>query len=86
MRVHKIFDHLHNQIAHATAKELKAEFSHLVIEASGGITSENITEYMGPHVDVISLSRTTQGYDMLDFSLKIVHEGHDPTNPQVTKA
>jgi len=38
---------------------------------------------MGPNIDVISLSHTTQGYDVVDFSLKILKEGHNPENPLV---
>ena len=28
-------------------------------------------EYFSPHVDVVSRGNLTQGYDVLDFSLKI---------------
>jgi nicotinate-nucleotide pyrophosphorylase (carboxylating) len=45
-----------------------------LIEASGGITKETIADYMGPHVDVISLGSITQGCPFVDFSLKIVKE------------
>ncbi|KAI8869539.1 nicotinate-nucleotide diphosphorylase [Ramicandelaber brevisporus] len=42
-----------------------------LIEASGGITKENIVEYFGPHVDIISLGALSQGVPHVDFSLKI---------------
>lgn len=63
-----------------SAAELKAEFPKLLIEASGGITEENIAQYCDKNVDVVSLSRLTQGYDVVDFSLKIRKDGVDPRN------
>lgn len=62
---------------------MKDAFPHVVIESSGGISEETIEDFMGPHVDVISLSRVTQGYDVVDFSFKIQKRGHDPANPLV---
>ncbi|RLN55030.1 hypothetical protein BBJ28_00009030 [Nothophytophthora sp. Chile5] len=55
----------------ATAAELKTQFPHLLIEASGGITSETMGLYLSPHVDIVSQGKLTQGYPCLDFSLKI---------------
>ena len=43
----------------------------MVIEASGGITMDNIKGYMNQHVDVISQGALTQGYSVLDFSMKL---------------
>ena len=63
-----------------SAATLKSEFPKLIIESSGGITEENITHYCDKNVDVISLSKLTQGYDVVDFSLKIRKEGIDPRN------
>lgn len=59
---------------------LKEKFPKLIIEASGGITEDNISQYCDKNVDVISLSRLTQGYDTVDFSLKVRKEGIDPRN------
>ncbi|XP_074656366.1 nicotinate-nucleotide pyrophosphorylase [carboxylating]-like [Tubulanus polymorphus] len=70
---------------HETAKVLKSKYPHTIIEASGGVTEQTIAGYMGPHVDVISLSKTTQGYQTIDFSFKILKDGKDPHNPLVTK-
>ncbi|POM63623.1 Nicotinate-nucleotide pyrophosphorylase [Phytophthora palmivora] len=55
----------------ATAAELKKQFPHLLIEASGGITPETLGLYVSPDVDVVSQGKLTQGYPCLDFSLKI---------------
>ena len=57
----------------ADARDLKAEFPHLLIEASGGITVDTMAEYLSEHVDILSQGKLTQGYSCLDFSLKIVH-------------
>ena len=63
---------------------LKTEFPHLTIEASGGIKKETLCNYCIPTVDVVSLSKTTQGYGCVNFSLKLCKEGHNPHNPKVT--
>lgn len=63
--------------------KLKAHFSHLLIEVSGGITQDTLSLYFSNHIDVISMSRLTQGYDCVDFSMKIAKEGRDVTNPTV---
>ena len=49
----------------------KAEHPHVLVEASGGITIDNIKGYLSPHVDVISQGALTQGYAVLDFSMKL---------------
>jgi len=53
------------------AESLKSNHPHVLIEASGGITMATMHTYMSPHVDIISRGNLTQGYDVLDFSLKI---------------
>ncbi|KAL7430436.1 hypothetical protein ACHAXM_002184 [Skeletonema potamos] len=55
------------------AKVFKEKFPHVTVEASGGITMETMPLYFSEHVDVISQGKLTQGYDCVDFSLKIVH-------------
>ena len=66
------------------AGALKGKFPHLIIEASGGIQKETLSQFCRPSVDVVSLSKTTQGYSTVNFSLKLCKEGHDPHNPKVT--
>ena len=66
-----------------TAQRLKKNFPHLLVEVSGGITLSNMKSYFSPYVDVLSMSCLTQGYECIDFSMKIVKEGRDPINPQV---
>lgn len=55
------------------AKLFKEQYPHVLVEASGGITMETLGEYMCEYVDVISLGMLTQGYNCVDYSLKIVH-------------
>lgn len=62
---------------------MKQAFPHIIIESSGGIREDTIEDYMGPHVDVISLSKLTQGYHVVDYSFKIQRHGRDPANPLV---
>ena len=78
-----MLDNFAPEALHNAAMVLKQEFPHVVIEASGGINVENITSYFGPHINVISLGSLTQGYECVDFSLKIQKEGRDPKNPVV---
>lgn len=65
---------------------LKKSYPHLTIEASGGIRKDTMAEYCIDTVDVISLSRTTQGYGTVNFSIKLCDGKHDPRNPKVTLA
>ncbi|XP_071508110.1 nicotinate-nucleotide pyrophosphorylase [carboxylating]-like [Diadema antillarum] len=78
-----MLDNFTPEAASSAAAQLKGEFPHITLEASGGITEETIRDFMKPNIDVISTSRLTQGYSVVDFSLKIKKEGHDPSNPVV---
>lgn len=55
------------------AESFKSKFPHVLVEASGGITSETMPDYLCPHVDIVSQGKLTQGYSCVDFSLKIIH-------------
>lgn len=55
------------------AGQVKEQFPHVLIEASGGITQDTLAAFMSPNVDVISMGALTQGYSCADFSLKIAH-------------
>jgi len=54
-----------------SSKILKSKHPYVLIEGSGGITSETLPDYFGPHLDIISTSTLTQGVPHVDFSLKI---------------
>ncbi len=64
------FEAVHLKMA---AKEIKEQFPNVLIEASGGITLETLKDYLSEHVDIISQGNLTQGYQTIDFSLKINH-------------
>lgn len=55
------------------AKSFKEKFPHVLVEASGGITTETMPQFLSEHVDIVSQGKLTQGYACLDFSLKIIH-------------
>ncbi|XP_035224739.1 nicotinate-nucleotide pyrophosphorylase [carboxylating]-like [Stegodyphus dumicola] len=54
-----------------TALTLKLQFPDILIEASGGISMENVTDYVNPWIDIISSSSLVQGYKTVDFSMKV---------------
>lgn len=66
------------QELHPIAQALKVQFPRVAVEASGGITLSNISQFCGPHIDVISLGMLTQAAPALDFSLKLFAEGATP--------
>lgn len=50
----------------------KAGFGKVLLEVSGGITSENLLDYANSQVDVISMGELTHTVKALDISLEIV--------------
>ncbi|KAJ6647418.1 Nicotinate-nucleotide pyrophosphorylase [carboxylating], partial [Pseudolycoriella hygida] len=54
-----------------TSKHIKRDFPHILTEASGGITEENVHRYAITTVDIISTSSLVQGYEAIDFSMKV---------------
>jgi nicotinate-nucleotide pyrophosphorylase (carboxylating) len=66
-----------------TARNLKQQFPSVIIEASGGVTLDTLTDYMSDDVDIISMGNLTQGRSSVpnrlnclgvahvDFSLKV---------------
>lgn len=59
------------QTEHAGEALKKAGFSNLLLEVSGGITSENLLEYAEAQVDIISMGELTHSVKALDISLEI---------------
>lgn len=68
-----MLDNFKPQELHAAAQSLKKDFPSVLIEASGGVTPENLPQYFSRNVDVISLGCITQGCPVVDFSLKVIH-------------
>jgi len=67
-----MLDNFEPSLLKENSATLKQAFPHLLIEASGGITIDTMADYLSEHVDIVSQGKLTQGYDCLDFSLKIV--------------
>ena len=55
------------------AETFKNKFPHVLVEASGGITTETMPDYLCKYVDIVSQGKLTQGYPCVDYSLKIIH-------------
>lgn len=53
------------------AATFKAKHPHVLVEASGGITTETMPAFLSEHVDIVSQGKLTQGYSCIDYSLKI---------------
>ncbi|KAL3901400.1 MAG: hypothetical protein SGARI_006079 [Bacillariaceae sp.] len=53
------------------AATFKSKYPHVLVEASGGITTDTMPDYLCPQVDIVSQGKLTQGYPCVDFSLKI---------------
>uniref|UniRef100_A0A672YKZ3 Quinolinate phosphoribosyltransferase n=1 Tax=Sphaeramia orbicularis TaxID=375764 RepID=A0A672YKZ3_9TELE len=68
-----MLDNFKPQELHAAAQSLKDDFPAVLIEASGGVTPENLAQFCSPHVDIISLGCITQGCPVVDFSLKNIY-------------
>ncbi|KAL2419635.1 Nicotinate-nucleotide pyrophosphorylase [carboxylating] [Exophiala dermatitidis] len=45
----------------------------VLLESSGGLTEDNVTQYINNDIDIISTSAVHQGVPHVDFSLKIDH-------------
>lgn len=69
---------------HEAARRVKTRCPGVTVEASGGLTEQNIVEFLGRDVDVVSLGCATHRPDAVNYSLKIRAPGRDPTNPTVT--
>ena len=52
-------------------KMRKAGFNNVLLEVSGGVTSENLLEYAKTEVDIISIGALTHSVKALDISLEI---------------
>lgn len=60
------------QVKEAVVLLKKEGFGEVLLEASGGISSENLIEYASAGVDLISLGELTHSVKALDISLEIV--------------
>jgi nicotinate-nucleotide pyrophosphorylase (carboxylating) len=67
-----MLDNFEPQQLKRDAQMFKQKYPHVMVEASGGITTETMPDYLCEHVDIVSQGKLTQGYSCLDFSLKII--------------
>lgn len=68
-----MLDNFSPQQAKEAGEQLrKAGFADVLLEVSGGITSEILLEYASAQVDIISLGELTHSVKALDISLEIV--------------
>ena len=67
-----MLDNFEGQTLEEVAKQVKSKYSGVLIEASGGITINNVLQYAKPSVDIISLSSLVQGYSTVDYSMKVL--------------
>ncbi|GIY51788.1 nicotinate-nucleotide pyrophosphorylase [Caerostris extrusa] len=56
---------------YAAALSVKLQYPNVLVEVSGGITSENMQSYFCPWTDIVSSSTLVQGYPTVDFSMKV---------------
>ncbi|EXF83810.1 nicotinate-nucleotide diphosphorylase [Colletotrichum fioriniae PJ7] len=61
------------KIAAKSLKEKWAGKKHFLVEVSGGLTLENVENYVCNDVDIVSTSAIHQGVPHVDFSLKVEH-------------
>jgi nicotinate-nucleotide pyrophosphorylase (carboxylating) len=61
-----------NQAKEAAMRLRQAGFEQVLLEASGGITPENLLDYAAANVDIISMGALTHSVKSLDISLEIV--------------
>ncbi|XP_071620261.1 nicotinate-nucleotide pyrophosphorylase [carboxylating] [Heliangelus exortis] len=70
-----LLDNFTPQELHATAAVVKAAHPRVTLEASGGINLETLPQFLGPHIDVISMGCLTHSAPALDFSLRVLSPG-----------
>ncbi|KAI8273735.1 Nicotinate-nucleotide pyrophosphorylase [Colletotrichum sp. SAR11_240] len=61
------------KVAARSLKERWAGKRHFLVEVSGGLTLENVENYVCNDVDIVSTSAIHQGVPHVDFSLKVEH-------------
>ncbi|XP_053327254.1 nicotinate-nucleotide pyrophosphorylase [carboxylating] [Spea bombifrons] len=66
-----MLDNLPPESLHEAALSLKTSYPGVIVEASGGILPQNLVQFLGPHIDVVSMGCLTQGTPYVDFSLKL---------------
>ncbi|RMZ83920.1 hypothetical protein DV737_g1506, partial [Chaetothyriales sp. CBS 132003] len=73
-----MLDNFDGQALRVAARSLKERWTRkgrggVLVECSGGLTEDNVEEYVCDEIDVISTSSVHQGVPHVDFSLKVDH-------------
>ncbi|NWX25838.1 NADC pyrophosphorylase, partial [Notiomystis cincta] len=66
-----LLDNLAPQELHVAAAQVKAAYPGVTVEASGGIVLETLPQFLGPHIDVVSMGCLTHSAPALDFALRV---------------
>jgi len=66
-----MLDNFPPQKACEVARKIKEKFPHVLIELSGGVNPEKLSEYLCEYVDVISIGKLTSEVKYVDFSMEI---------------
>jgi len=66
-----MLDNMSPEMVEKVSKKIKEMNPNVVVEVSGGITEENVSDYDIETVDVISTSRLTLSEVFVDLSLEI---------------
>ncbi|NXI21500.1 NADC pyrophosphorylase, partial [Zosterops hypoxanthus] len=66
-----LMDNLAPQELHVAAAQVKAAHPRVTVEASGGIVLETLPQFLGPHIDVVSMGCLTHSAPALDFALRV---------------
>ncbi len=66
-----MLDNMEPEFMKDTVRKLRKINQRIIVEASGGITRENITDYAETGVDIISLGYITHSVKIVDMSLEV---------------
>ncbi|KAM6188340.1 LOW QUALITY PROTEIN: nicotinate-nucleotide pyrophosphorylase [carboxylating]-like [Sarcoramphus papa] len=80
-----LLDNFTPQGLHAAAAAVKAARPGVTVEASGGIGLETLPQFLGPHVDVVSMGCLTHGASALDFALRVLAGAGDDDDDDGTR-
>lgn len=66
-----MLDNFSPEAAALSAPRIKAQFPHIIVELSGGISDATIGQYALEGVDIVSIGKITHGPPPVDVSMKI---------------
>ncbi|NXS12361.1 NADC pyrophosphorylase, partial [Neodrepanis coruscans] len=66
-----LLDNFTPQELHAAAAQVKAAHPRVTVEASGGVVLGTLHQFLGPHIDVVSMGCLTHSAPALDFALRV---------------